>query len=288
MAGYSIRSAETAPDALAHDRPHRNRILASLPSDDLAFLRSLCERVTFNKRQTLQIPDRSIGSVYFPEQGFASVIAVSGKRHSGEVAMIGHEGVIGSSIVLPGGDPSSVHIVAATDGHAYRISAQQMRRVAQTRPSISAALQRFAHVLSSQIANTALANAAGSIDAKLARWLLMAHDRLGSGELLFTHEEIASSLSVRRAGITAGLRVFQSREIVCCRRGTIKIKSRAQLLKAADGLYAPEEQLIANDPIIRERATTEGWINVDGNPSSTREGLGIDRAQCTTKFPPVG
>jgi len=242
---------------------HRNRILASLPSDDLAFLRSLCERVTFKKGQMLQIAHRSVGSVYFPEQGFASVIAVSGKRHSGEVAIIGHEGVIGSSIVLPGGDRSPVRIVAATHGHAYRTSAQQMRRVAQTRLSISAALQRFAHVLSSQIANTALANAAGSIDARLARWLLMAHDRLDSGELLFTQEEIASSLSVRRASITAAFRVFQSREIVLCRRGAIKIKSRDQLLKAADGIYAPEEKLIANDPTRRERATTEAWINVD-------------------------
>jgi hypothetical protein len=195
MAGYSIRSAEiaqTAPDALAHDRPHRNRILASLPSDDLAFLLSLCERVTFNKRQTLQIPHRSIGSVYFPEQGFASVIAVSAKRHSGEVAIIGHEGVIArrSSYLV-----DVVHrylSFAATHGHAYRTSAQQMCRVAQTRLSVSAALQCFAHVLSSQIANTALANAAGRIDARLARWLLMAHDRLGSGELLFTQEEIAS------------------------------------------------------------------------------------------------
>jgi CRP-like cAMP-binding protein len=242
MAAYSIRSAETA----AYDRPHRNRILATLPSDDLAFLRSLCERITFNKRQTLQIPHRSIGSVYFPEQGFASVIAVSGKRHSGEVAMIGHEGVIGSSIVLPGGDRSSVLIVAATDGHAYRTSAEQMRRVAQTRLSVSAALQRFAHALSSQIANTALANATGRIEARLARWLLMAQDRLGSAELVFTHEEIASSFNVRRASISAAFHVFQSREIVCCRRGAIKIKSRDQLLKAADGLYAPEEKLFAS------------------------------------------
>jgi CRP-like cAMP-binding protein len=248
---------------LAHDSPHRNRILASLPSDDLAFLRSLCERVTFNKRQTLQIPHRSIGSVYFPEQGFASVIAVSGKRHSGEVAIIGHEGVIGSSIILPGGGRSSVLIVAATHGHAYRTSAQQMRMVAQTRLSVSAALQRFAHVLSSQIANTALANAAGRIDARLARWLLMADDRLGSGELLFTQEEIASSLSVRRAGITAAFGEFESCEIVCCRRGAIKIKSRDQLFKAADGLYAPEEELIAT---IRPYAS--GQRQWDGSMST--------------------
>jgi Crp-like helix-turn-helix domain len=91
---------------------------------------------------------------------------------------------------------------------------------------------------------------APTISMAAPKTLLHLRDRR---ELLFTKEEIASSLSVRRASIAAAFRALQSREIVCCRRGEIKIKSRGQLLKAADGLYAPQKNLNANDPTIRER-----------------------------------
>ena len=103
---------------------------------------------------------------------------------------------------------------------------------------------RFAHVFGVQSAYTALANSQGKIEERLARWLLMAHDRVEADELLMTHEFLALMLGVRRAGVTDALQHLEMKGMVETARGAVTVKDREGLQECANGLYGtPEAEL---------------------------------------------
>jgi CRP-like cAMP-binding protein len=100
---------------------------------------------------------------------------------------------------------------------------------------------RYAHVFGVQSGYTALANARGNIEERLARWLLMTRDRVDDDEMLLTHEFVALMLGVRRAGVTTALQVFERRGLIETARGSVTIKDRDGLEESANGLYGPPE-----------------------------------------------
>jgi CRP-like cAMP-binding protein len=107
--------------------------------------------------------------------------------------------------------------------------------------SLVKALLKFVHVFGVQSAYTALANAHGKIEERLARWLLMAQDRIGEDELILTHEFLSLMLGVRRAGVTVALQHFESTGLISTSRGSITIKDRDGLEESANGLYGTPE-----------------------------------------------
>jgi CRP-like cAMP-binding protein len=233
----------------------RNRVLNALSAEDFKRVQPHLEKVPLKFRQRLQSENRPIKHVYFPESGLASIVAIGGgERRQAEVAVVGHEGMTGLPLVL-GVERSPCEVFVQVEGAAHCIAADAMRGL-MDRSSILNVFLRYAHVHAVQAGFTALANARGNIPERLARWLLMARDRLDSDRMLLTHDYLALMLGVRRAGVTGALQDFERRGLISTARGTVTIRSRHGLEVCADGLYgAPEaefERVFAKEP-VRER-----------------------------------
>ena len=196
------------------DRPDRSEA-------DHALLRPHLAPVTLNFRQRLQSANRRVKAAYFLESGIASVVAIATGSHSQtEVAVIGCEGIVGLPIVLR----ADRHVRPSFSRKAHRqcIEAADLVSVMSQSPTLSDALLRFAHFFSVQSGYTALANAHGKVEERLARWLLMAQDRIASKELILTHEFLALMLGVRRAGVTVALQHFEVKGLITAARGSMR------------------------------------------------------------------
>lgn len=220
-----------------NQRALANRVLSHISKEDLALLSTDLTLVELPLRKQLEIPNRNIEHVYFPTRGFASVVAkVPGG--SIEVGLIGSESMSGLSVVMGATrTQSSTYIQSA--GAGYRVTASHLRRCMEDSPTLRLHLLRFGHGFLMQVAQTAAVNARNKIEERLARWLLMAADRLAGDELRLTHEFLAIMLGVRRAGVTIALGFLESRALIRIGRGKITILDRQALMKLSNGAYAP-------------------------------------------------
>ncbi|MES2473843.1 MAG: Crp/Fnr family transcriptional regulator, partial [Pseudomonadota bacterium] len=167
------------------------------------------------------------------------VISV-GAQHSVEVGIIGNEGMTGIPVLL-GTDRGIHETFIQTAGQGWRISADALRAAMDKSASLRRHLLHYAHVMTTQMASTALANARFKIDERLARWLLMAEDRADGSTIHLTHELLAVMLGSRRAGVTHALNEFQKRGVIQTRRGIIEILKREALEETANGSYGAAE-----------------------------------------------
>lgn len=228
-------------DAQGVPNLQRNRILNAMSNADLALLQPHMEWTELKFRQRLQSSNRQIKNVYFPERGIASVVAVCGsERRQAEVAIVGREGMTGLPVVH-GADRSPCDVFVQADGEGQCISADNLREAMEQSASLLRCFLRFAHVFSVQAGYTALANAQGKIEERLARWLLMAQDRIEADELVLTHEFLALMLGVRRAGVTTALGHFENKGVIETARGAVTVKDRDGLEECANGLYGVPE-----------------------------------------------
>jgi len=221
----------------------RNRVLASLTDRDLALLQVHFEHVELPVRFRVETPNKPISHVYFVERGSGAVVTTGPKRLPIEVAVVGYEGFTGVAVVL-GGDRSPLDTYVQVAGHGYRIEVDALQQAIADSPTLANSLNRFSQAFITQISQTALANGRAKLEERLARWLLMAQDRLQSNELPLTHEFLALMLAVRRPGVTVELSRLQVQGVLRVRRGAITIEDRHGLLKIADKFYGvPEAEL---------------------------------------------
>jgi len=144
--------------------------------------------------------------------------------------------MVGISLAL-GIGVSPVRALVQGGGGALRMSAAGFRKALGASPALRHALNRYAHALIAQITQTAACNRFHRVQARLARWLLMTRDRVGSGEFRLTHEFLAHMLGVRREGVTGAASALQRRGLIGYRRGDIRIVDHAGLEAAACGCY---------------------------------------------------
>lgn len=218
----------------------RNSILGAMSSADLALLQPHLARVPLNFRQRLQSANRQIRHIYFPESGIASVVAACAGNHQAEVGIVGRDGMTGLAIVH-GADRSPCDTFILVEGEGQSISAKDLRRAMDKSATMLTCFLRYAHVYAVQMGYTALASARGSIEERLARWLLMTHDRIDGDKLGLTHELISSMLGVRRAGVTGALQAFEAKGLIERARSSIIMKDRRGLLETANAFYGPPE-----------------------------------------------
>jgi CRP-like cAMP-binding protein len=219
----------------------RNRVLNALSNADLSLLQPHLELTPLKFRQRLQSANRVIRAVYFPESGIASVVAVGGgERRQAEVALVGREGMTGVAVVH-GADRSPCDVFIQVEGEGQCISSENLRRAMDQSATVLKCFLRFAHVFGVQAGYTALANARGNIEERLARWILMTRDRVDDDELILTHEFIALMLGVRRAGVTGALQAFEGKGLITTARGSVTVTDRDGLEESANGLYGTPE-----------------------------------------------
>ena len=213
-----------------------NRLLSSLSSADFRLLQPDLEPVTLALKFVLERPDRRVDAVYFPEAGFASVVAVQADKTKVEVGLIGREGMSGLTILMGNHrSPHSTYMQAA--GRGQRIGAVQFRKAMQESTSLHGLLLQFVQAFMVQTAHTAIANARTKLDQRLARWLLMAHDRLDGDRLTLTHEFLALMLGVRRAGVTEALHALIKEKLISSARSEIVVLDRKGLERRAGKSY---------------------------------------------------
>jgi CRP-like cAMP-binding protein len=219
---------------------NKNRILSRLSAADKALLQPDLEPVDLALRQVLEVPNRPISHSYFIGYGLASIVAKNSHKRL-EVGLIGCEGLTGLPIVL-GNDRSPHETFMQVPGEGWRISANKLRGAMSQSPSLQGELLRFAHAFMNQTANTALSNGTATLEERLARWLLMANDRLRGDEIPLTHEFLSLMLGVRRAGVTVALHYLEKRGLISLARKRIVITERAGLKAAANGTYHQPEK----------------------------------------------
>jgi CRP-like cAMP-binding protein len=222
---------------------HRNRLLAKLSPDDLALLERDLERVTLRQGHVLEVPNKPIEFVYFIEKGVVSVVVVNNHDHRIEVGVIGLDGVTGIPVIM-GDDRSTNSTYMQIGGDGQRISVAALRAAMAKSPALRALLLRFARAFMTQTSHTALANGRAKLNERLARWLLMAHDRMDGDAVPLTHEFLAVMLGVRRAGVTVAIKNFEQQGLVTTRRGELTVVNRGGLEKTAGSFYGtPEAEL---------------------------------------------
>ena len=224
----------------------RNQVLAGLAAAHAARVMPYLTPVRLRLRQCLEAPNRPIATAYFPVRGIVSVVATSpNRRHKAEVGVIGFDGMTGSTIAL-GLETSPFTAFVQTEGDGLCLPARELIQLLDESESLRSALLRYIQAFVAQMAQTALANAKGNITHRLARSLLMAHDRTAGDELQLTHEFLSVMLGVRRSGVTVALHELASRGLISITRKNIVIISRPGLEAASNGLYSvAERDLIA-------------------------------------------
>jgi len=216
-----------------------NHLLTSLSSEDFATLQPHLEPVPLPVPQVLIEPNKPIEYVYFPEQGMSSVTNNSSGGKI-EVGVVGREGMIGLPIVLGINQTPYEHFMQIS-GHGWRMAARDLEQAMAQSNSLHRQLLRFAQASHVQAAETAFTNASSDIEARLARWLLMCHDRVDGDDISLTHEFIAMMLGVRRPGVTVALHILEGMQIIRAKRGVITVLDREKLEGLAGEAYGLSE-----------------------------------------------
>lgn len=221
----------------------RNRLLRKVALEDWDLLGPNLEPATLKERHVIETPGKMIPYAFFLEHGIASVVAVDDADHRIEVGVIGYEGVTGVPLIM--GDTRAQHSTyMQIGGSGYRIPQKALGEAMTQSETLRALLLKSAHAFMIQTAYTALANGRAKLEQRLARWLLMAHDRMNSDSLPLTHEFLALMLGVRRAGVTVAIHSFEQLGLVKARRAQLTIANRSGIERIAGSFYGtPEAEL---------------------------------------------
>ena len=226
--------------AHASQNTMRNQLLTSLPPEAFGLLQPHLEPVTLGVCDTLNIPNEPTAFVYFPDEGVGSVMLGPDRTTGVEIGMIGREGFIGTSVVL-GAEQSPHRAFIQVPGSGWRVAAPRLTEAMERSAPLRRILLRFAHVYMVQIASTAHANADYTVEERLARWLLMCHDRIDGDQLTLTHEFLALMLGVRRPWVTVATHVLEGEGMIRAKRGLITVLDREKLRNKANGAYGLAE-----------------------------------------------
>jgi CRP-like cAMP-binding protein len=217
-----------------------NRVLSRLSAEDFALLLAPhLKRINLPLRKQLETRNKRIEYVYFPESGFASVVA-NGTGHSIEVGLIGREGMTGLAVVM-GADKTPHDTFIQSPGAGLRITAEKLRQALAKGPTLQRSCLLYAHAFGLQTTYTAIANGRSKIEERLARWLLMARDRVDTDDLTLTHEFLSLMLGVRRPGVTGAIHILVTQGLIKAHRGIISIVDRNGLEKTSNGAYGVPE-----------------------------------------------
>ncbi len=216
--------------------PVRNRILSTLAGTEYRRLRPSLEQVALHANAVLYAPGDPVEHIYFPNDSVVSLLFDVDGRRTVEVAMEGNEGAVGLAVSL-GGVRSCNLSVVRDSGTAMRLRVELLHRHTNQRSRLQELLHKSLHALVTQIAQSGVCNRFHSVDSRLARWLLMTQDRLGSKELRATQESIARMLGVRRSGVTAAASGLQKQNLINYCRGRIRILDQRRLEAVSCSCY---------------------------------------------------
>jgi CRP-like cAMP-binding protein len=244
---HSTRSRSTARSAFSRTNrppPVRSHLLAALPADDYDRIVPALDVVALKLKHVIHKTGDAIQHVYFPGGGFCSVVTVLEDGGMVEVATIGREGMVGVSALLDGVPPSSTSMVQGETNTCYRMTADAFRLELDRRGAFYELLTRYAHALIGFIMQSTACNAVHSIEQRLARWLLMARDRMESDEFPLTQEFVAMMLGATRPTVSVVAGTLQKAGLITYHRGHVTVIDGPQLEAASCECYRVATDLL--------------------------------------------
>jgi len=224
--------------------PSANQLLAQLPSASRSRLEALGQVVELRLSEIVGDAGNPTAFVLFPMDGFISLLAQVDTGHAIEVGLVGREGMLGIQLAL-GVATEPLRALVQGPGRALRLSTTVFRRELRADPALRATIDRYVYVLFVQNARAAACLRFHRIEQRLARWLLMSHDRAGEDRFRVTHEFLAYMLGVRRVGVTVAAGAFQRRDLIAYDRGEMTIVDRTGLESATCSCYARDRATYA-------------------------------------------
>ncbi|MBR0557052.1 Crp/Fnr family transcriptional regulator [Ciceribacter sp. L1K23] len=220
----------------------QNHLLALLPKSEFLEINKSLQPIELPRGYAMVKAGAPVDHAYFPSAGVGSVITISSQGRRAEAGMFGREGFSPTS-ALVGGITSVHEVVMQVEGHGHRMPMKQMSDAIAQHSVFANVLARFVQTFVSQISFTALCNVSRQIDERLARWLLMFHDRVGSDEIALTHDQLSIMLGVRRPSVTTAIHILEGRKYIRSERGRVTIRDRRGLEEFAGDTYgAPEDE----------------------------------------------
>jgi CRP-like cAMP-binding protein len=210
----------------------RNRILAGLPADEFEALAPHLTLVEVESGQILYTPEEPIRHIYFIEGGLLSLLSMLEDGTAIEVMMFAYEGVAGVSVLL-GAEASAHAALVQVGGRALRMRAGHARAAFDRSEPLRRAVLEYARLMLAHVSQTAVCNALHSVEQRLARWLTLGRQRLGSDELSLTQEFLSQMLGVRRSGVTVAIGALEQAGLIEHRRGLIRVVEAEGLLAAS-------------------------------------------------------
>jgi CRP-like cAMP-binding protein len=222
-------------------KPIRNKLLLAVGDEEFRSIRPHLRFVNLPHHLCLHQPHRTVNFAHFPNEGLISLVVELKDGRSVEAGLIGNDGASGMPAVLGLGRSPLREVVQIT-GSGFRVRIDTLREILPSTPQLQVILSRFAAGLAMQVAQTAACNRLHKIEKRLARWLLVAQDRLDSGIVPITHDFLATMLGTDRPSVTLAARTLQREEIIGYARGSLKIVNRKKLEQFACECYAVVSQ----------------------------------------------
>ncbi len=219
----------------------QNHLIERLPRKDGLRLLSLCEPIDLVFAEVLCEPGERTRYVYFPVDGFISLLTQIDGKAALEVGMVGREGMLGVQLAM-GVSITPLHALVQGSGSVWRIGAGAFKRELTQSVALRNALSRYAYVLMRQLATSAACLRFHEIGRRLARWLLMSQDRAHADRFRVTQEFLAYMLGVRRVGVTRAATELRRARLIEYHRGVLTVLDRAGLEAAACDCYLADRK----------------------------------------------
>jgi CRP-like cAMP-binding protein len=218
--------------------PHPvNKLLATLPLDDYRRLLTSTSTVPMKFRQVIYKQDETITDIYFPGGGACSLTKTMTDGATAEIATVGNEGALGTSVFFGDDRSFSDLIVQVADGAGLKMPVRAFLAEMERKGAFYNRIIRYSQALTSQIMQTTVCNGLHTAEQRCCRWLLMTRDRVGHDDLKLTHEFLAIMLGVRRPTVTLVLHELQRAGLIDAGRATIRITNQPGLERASCECY---------------------------------------------------
>jgi CRP-like cAMP-binding protein len=241
MALSKVLIAQPGERTNSAGKPVRNKLLLAIPDDEFRSVRSHLQFVDLPHHFTLHQPHRTVRFAHFPNAGLISLVVELRDGRSVEAGLLGNEGASGMAAIL-GLSRSPLREIVQIAGDGFRVRVDPLRDLLPSTPALHAILSRYAAGLAMQVAQTAACNRLHKIEERLARWLLIAQDRLDSGAVPITHDFLATMLGTDRPSVTVAAGILQREGLIAYPRGSVRILNRKKLEGFACECYAQIKQ----------------------------------------------
>jgi CRP-like cAMP-binding protein len=231
-----------------------NQLLAAMAPADRERVLAACTVATLELGKVVYEQGARMRHIYFPIDGFISMLTTVDESSTLEIGMVGREGVCGYTVLL-GSDMAPMRALTQGAGVSLRMTTASFRELVARMPSIRDIFHRYMFISIEQLARTSACSRFHVVEQRLARWLLMTHDRARADLFAVTQEFLAYMLGVRRVGVSAAANTLKARGLIDYKRGAVSVLSRSGLEAAACSCYRADINAYEREWLIRHKPT---------------------------------